>query len=171
MTFVEADAQRLPFPDDSFQIVSVAFGLRNVADTDRGPARDDPRLPAGRARGRAGVFAAATAAASGELYNWYFRHVLPRIGQAVSRSRFERLRLPAVQRRRVSQRRGARRANADRRPVRRDFHAAHVRRRDTVCGNEVGQLCCQSTIRREAIAMASRLVRSSKSFNVALRCE
>jgi len=36
VTFVEADAQELPFEDDYFQIVSVAFGLRNVADTDRG---------------------------------------------------------------------------------------------------------------------------------------
>ena len=34
--FVEADAQYLPFEDDTFQIVSVAFGLRNIADTDRG---------------------------------------------------------------------------------------------------------------------------------------
>src|SRR3954454_11984205 len=34
--FVEADAQRLPFPDNEFQIVTVAFGLRNVTDTDRG---------------------------------------------------------------------------------------------------------------------------------------
>ena len=32
---VEADAQSLPFPDDHFQIVTVAFGLRNVTDTDR----------------------------------------------------------------------------------------------------------------------------------------
>src|SRR5439155_11761993 len=30
--FVEADAQRLPFPDGHFQIVCVAFGLRNVTD-------------------------------------------------------------------------------------------------------------------------------------------
>ncbi len=36
MNFVEADAQHLPLPDDKFQIVSVAFGLRNVTDTDRG---------------------------------------------------------------------------------------------------------------------------------------
>src|SRR5438876_7769582 len=28
--YVEADAQRLPFPDDTFQITCVAFGLRNV---------------------------------------------------------------------------------------------------------------------------------------------
>ena len=38
LTFVVADAERLPFPSESFQIVSVAFGLRNVSDTDRGLA-------------------------------------------------------------------------------------------------------------------------------------
>src|SRR5262245_11629703 len=36
--FLEADAQRLPFFSDTFQITCVAFGLRNVADTDRGLA-------------------------------------------------------------------------------------------------------------------------------------
>ena len=35
---MEADAQRLPFPDDAFQITTVAFGLRNVTDTNRGIA-------------------------------------------------------------------------------------------------------------------------------------
>src|SRR5262245_25867324 len=34
LRFVEADAQALPFPDKSFQIVCVAFGLRNVTDPD-----------------------------------------------------------------------------------------------------------------------------------------
>ena len=34
--FIKADSQRLPFQDDYFQVVSVAFGLRNVADTDLG---------------------------------------------------------------------------------------------------------------------------------------
>src|SRR5262249_45685473 len=36
LRFIEADAQRLPFPDNAFQIVCNAFGLRNVTDTDRG---------------------------------------------------------------------------------------------------------------------------------------
>ena len=36
ITFVEADAQRLPFGDDQFQLVAIAFGLRNIADTDQG---------------------------------------------------------------------------------------------------------------------------------------
>src|SRR3989454_8237007 len=36
--FIEADVQHLPFPSDHFKITTVAFGLRNVADTDRGLA-------------------------------------------------------------------------------------------------------------------------------------
>ena len=33
--FVQADAQDLPFPDDSFDCVTIAFGLRNVTDKDK----------------------------------------------------------------------------------------------------------------------------------------
>ena len=33
LVFLQADTQRLPFADEQFQIVCVAFGLRNVTDT------------------------------------------------------------------------------------------------------------------------------------------
>jgi len=36
VTFREADALELPFPDASFDIVTCAYGLRNLADLDRG---------------------------------------------------------------------------------------------------------------------------------------
>lgn len=32
--FVQADAQHLPFPDDSFDCITIALGLRNVTDKD-----------------------------------------------------------------------------------------------------------------------------------------
>jgi demethylmenaquinone methyltransferase/2-methoxy-6-polyprenyl-1,4-benzoquinol methylase len=32
LEFVQADAQCLPFPDDSFDCITIAFGLRNVTD-------------------------------------------------------------------------------------------------------------------------------------------
>ena len=35
ISYVSADAQMLPFQDDSFDIVSIGFGLRNVTDKDR----------------------------------------------------------------------------------------------------------------------------------------
>jgi SAM-dependent methyltransferase len=38
VAFVQADAQRLPFADNYFQIVSVAFGLRNISDYQQGLA-------------------------------------------------------------------------------------------------------------------------------------
>lgn len=85
VAFVEADAQRLPFPNDTFQIVSVAFGLRNVADTDLG-LREMTRVC--RPGGRVAVleFSEPTWPPFRALYRWYFRNVLPRIGQAVARN-------------------------------------------------------------------------------------
>ena len=35
LEFVQADAQALPFPDNSFDCITIAFGLRNVTDKDR----------------------------------------------------------------------------------------------------------------------------------------
>lgn len=86
VTFVEADAQRLPFPDHSFQIVSVAFGLRNVADTDRGLGE---MLRVCRPGGRIAVleFSMPRWQPFRFFYQGYFRHVLPRIGQALARNR------------------------------------------------------------------------------------
>lgn len=85
LTFLEADAQALPFPDDRFQIVCVAFGLRNVSDTDRG-LQEMVRVC--RPGGTVAVleFSQPRLAPLRGLYGWYFRHVLPKIGQWVSRS-------------------------------------------------------------------------------------
>jgi demethylmenaquinone methyltransferase/2-methoxy-6-polyprenyl-1,4-benzoquinol methylase len=86
MQFVVADAQQLPFETDSFQIVSVAFGLRNVADTMRG-LREMVRVC--RPGGRVAVleFSKPGNRSFNAIYQAYFRTVLPRIGQVVSGSR------------------------------------------------------------------------------------
>src|SRR5262249_33705286 len=83
--FVQADAQRLPFADGAFEAVTVAFGLRNVTDTDRGLA-EMARVtrPGGRvavlefSRPRHWFFARA--------FRAYFRYLLPLVGQLFSRS-------------------------------------------------------------------------------------
>jgi demethylmenaquinone methyltransferase/2-methoxy-6-polyprenyl-1,4-benzoquinol methylase len=85
IAFVEADAQRLPLPDDQFQIVAVAFGLRNVTNTDQG-LREMVRVC--RPGGKVAILEFSTPRAwpFAGLYRWYFRRVLPRIGQAFSRN-------------------------------------------------------------------------------------
>jgi demethylmenaquinone methyltransferase/2-methoxy-6-polyprenyl-1,4-benzoquinol methylase len=84
--YLEADAQRLPFPDDHFQIVAVAFGLRNVADTDRGLAE---MVRVARPGGRVAVleFSQPRGRLLGRLYRFYFLKILPLVGQAISRSK------------------------------------------------------------------------------------
>jgi len=86
VAWVEADAQHLPFPDGTFQIVSVAFGLRNVSDTDRG-LREMARVC--RPGGRVAVleFSMPRWQPLRAVYGWYFRRILPRVGQALARNR------------------------------------------------------------------------------------
>jgi len=84
--FLEADAQRLPFPDDYFQITTVAFGLRNVTDTDRGLAE---MVRVTRPGGKLAIleFSQPRGWLIGRLYRFYFRWILPLIGQTISRSK------------------------------------------------------------------------------------
>jgi demethylmenaquinone methyltransferase/2-methoxy-6-polyprenyl-1,4-benzoquinol methylase len=86
LAFVEADAQRLPFPDDHFQIVSVAFGLRNVTDTQRGLSE---MARVCRPGGQVAVleFSMPRWQPFRAVYGSYFRRVLPRIGQWLARNR------------------------------------------------------------------------------------
>lgn len=85
ITFLEADAQALPLPSNAFQIVSVAFGLRNVADTDRGLV-EMVRVAAPGGRVAVLEFSSPTWQPFKAVYGWYFRHVLPRIGQFLARN-------------------------------------------------------------------------------------
>ena len=83
LTFVEADTQSLPFGDDEFQCVTVAFGLRNVTDTMRG-LHEMVRVT--KPGGKVAVleFSKPTLPGLKQLYQFYFRNVLPRIGQAMA---------------------------------------------------------------------------------------
>ncbi|MFL5341657.1 MAG: bifunctional demethylmenaquinone methyltransferase/2-methoxy-6-polyprenyl-1,4-benzoquinol methylase UbiE [Gemmataceae bacterium] len=83
--FVEADAQRLPFANDQFQIVCVAFGLRNITDMDRGLAEFVRVTKPG---GRVAVleFSKPRHWLIRGPYLLFFRRLLPPIGQFLSRS-------------------------------------------------------------------------------------
>jgi demethylmenaquinone methyltransferase/2-methoxy-6-polyprenyl-1,4-benzoquinol methylase len=85
IAFIEADAQSLPLDSDTFQIVCVAFGLRNVSDTDRGLA-EMVRVAAPGGRVAILEFSTPTRQPLKWLYGWYFRRLLPRIGRLFSRN-------------------------------------------------------------------------------------
>lgn len=84
--FVECDAQALPFADDTFQLVTVSFGLRNVTDPDKG-LREMVRVT--KPGGRVAVleFSRPRNRVLGRLYLWYFRYLLPLVGQLIARNR------------------------------------------------------------------------------------
>jgi demethylmenaquinone methyltransferase/2-methoxy-6-polyprenyl-1,4-benzoquinol methylase len=83
--FIEADAQNLPLDSDAFDIVSVAFGLRNIADTDRGLA-EMVRVCAPGGQVAVLEFSEPSWQPLRAMYGFYFRRVLPRIGQWLARN-------------------------------------------------------------------------------------
>ena len=85
VTFIEADAMNVPLGDDQFDIVSVAFGLRNVAETDAGLAE---MVRVCKPGGRVVVLEFSTPQWQPfkAIYGWYFRNVLPKIGQMLARN-------------------------------------------------------------------------------------
>ena len=83
LILVEGDTRNLPFPSDTFGVVSVAFGLRNVSDTVRGI---DELIRVARPGGKVAIleFSRPRGAVLGRLYLAFFRSILPRIGDAIS---------------------------------------------------------------------------------------
>mgnify|MGYP006201135651 CR=1 FL=1 len=76
------DAEKLPFADNSFDIVSVAFGLRNMTHKDRALAEMRRVLKPG---GKLLVLEFSRVAKPLEkAYDWYSFNVLPKLGQLVA---------------------------------------------------------------------------------------
>jgi demethylmenaquinone methyltransferase/2-methoxy-6-polyprenyl-1,4-benzoquinol methylase len=80
---VVADALDLPIPDNAVSGAIVAFGIRNVADLDRG-LREVHRVLARGARFVILEFTTPRSSVVRGLYHLYFHHLLPQIGALVS---------------------------------------------------------------------------------------
>lgn len=83
ISLIRGDAANLPFEDDAFDAALVAFGVRNFEDLEAG-LRGIGRVL--RPGGTLVVleFSQPRAFPIKQLYGWYSRHVLPRIGGALS---------------------------------------------------------------------------------------
>lgn len=82
LTWLEADALNLPLPDESFDLVTSAFGFRNLADYDAGLREIFRVLKSG---GEIGILDfGEPKGAVGVVYRLYFRYVLPAVGTVVS---------------------------------------------------------------------------------------
>jgi len=91
--WIEADALNLPFPSEHFNLVTSAFGFRNLADYDAG-LREIVRVL--RPGGECGILDfGEPKGVMGQLYRIYFKQVLPRVGTLISGVRGPYAYLPA----------------------------------------------------------------------------
>jgi len=91
--WIEADALNLPFPSQHFDLVTSAFGFRNLADYDAG-LREIARVL--RPGGQCGILDfGEPKGAIGQLYRIYFKQILPRVGTMISGVRGPYAYLPA----------------------------------------------------------------------------
>jgi demethylmenaquinone methyltransferase / 2-methoxy-6-polyprenyl-1,4-benzoquinol methylase len=82
LQWIEADALRLPFPDAHFNLLTSAFGFRNLADYDAG-LREIARVLA--PGGECGILDfGEPGGLIGQCYRAYFKKVLPTIGTVIS---------------------------------------------------------------------------------------
>ncbi len=82
LSWLEADALHLPLADSSFDLITSAFGFRNLANYDAG-LREIVRVL--RPGGECGILDFGEPKGMiGTLYRFYFRNVLPKIGTLIS---------------------------------------------------------------------------------------
>jgi demethylmenaquinone methyltransferase/2-methoxy-6-polyprenyl-1,4-benzoquinol methylase len=83
LLYAQANAENLPFPDGSFDCVTIGFGLRNVTDKPRALASMRRVLKSG---GQLLVleFSKPVSPTLGSLYDAYSFQLLPRLGRVVT---------------------------------------------------------------------------------------
>eukprot|EP00986_Skeletonema_menzelii_P000030 scaffold5_cov144-Skeletonema_menzelii.AAC.16 len=86
LKFVEGNAQYLPFEDNSFDLYTIAFGLRNVTDVDMA-LRDALRVLKPGGRFLCLEFSHVQNIPLAQLYDIYSFHVIPKLGEVVANDR------------------------------------------------------------------------------------
>jgi len=86
LKFVEGNAQCLPFEDNSFDLYTIAFGLRNVTDVDMA-LRDALRVLKPGGRFLCLEFSHVQNVPLAQLYDIYSFHVIPKLGEVVANDR------------------------------------------------------------------------------------
>jgi len=84
--FLAADTLILPFLDDTFDVVSVGFGIRNVSDLEMG-IREMARVAAPGGRVVILEFTQPVNPLFRKFYYFYFTNILPFVGNLISRNR------------------------------------------------------------------------------------
>ncbi len=84
ITLQKGDSENIPFPDNTFEAVSVAFGVRNFEDLERG-LREMLRVLKPGGRVVILEFSKPRTTPFRQLYDFYFRNILPLIGRLTSK--------------------------------------------------------------------------------------
>ena len=81
---VQADAELLPFPDNTFDVTAVAFGVRNFGSLEKGIAEMQRVLKSG---GKLVVleFSKPKVFPVKQIYFFYFKRILPLLGRIISK--------------------------------------------------------------------------------------
>lgn len=81
--YVQANAEELPFPDNHFDLITIAFGLRNVTDKDKA-LRSMLRVLKPGGRLLVLEFSTPEHAALNKLYDFYSFNILPQMGGLIA---------------------------------------------------------------------------------------
>ncbi len=84
--FVQGDAEKISFPDRSFDAAMVGFGIRNVADMEAG-FREMHRVLRPGGKMMCLEFSKPSAPLFRWLYDWYSLHIMPWLGEIITGSR------------------------------------------------------------------------------------
>jgi demethylmenaquinone methyltransferase/2-methoxy-6-polyprenyl-1,4-benzoquinol methylase len=83
--FVHGDAECLPFKDNSFNVLTISYGFRNIGHYEKGLSEFFRVLKPG---GRMAIleFSEPTSKFFGVLFRFYFNRIIPKIGALLARA-------------------------------------------------------------------------------------